>query len=411
MSLRLSARGRATAGKRLLRVVGLMTLACFTAIVRAEPVPVSPQVTDLTSDSELMISYRHQEHMWQTPDGALHLLINHGTLRPNPGLVLFSSFDGGVTWLAELGFARTDRNSTADGLLEGTTLSVVYGDSRGGVVFAQLSYDSTLRTWTLHRTESVFKASGLQPYNPTLAFDDAGVAWCSFALLNNANDDIHLRWIHRPTEGTWLDTGVVVGPTDNVSRERSARPVRIPGGMGLIYRVQKSTYWTTRANSAPPAFLSEPVLIEAGSARTSRNDPYASHFSVVADDGGHLHLAILDDASVVYLRYAMLDGTWSAARRIDSDGSSSYPQIGMANGRVQLAMSLSWRGGALYLSNDYGETFDAAFALRLPAPPDGVSYKTPRLESPSRSSGTLAIVQQYEDVKLQRLMVFKVPVP
>jgi hypothetical protein len=237
------------------------------------------------------------------------------------------------------------------------------------------------------------------------------VAWCSFALLNNANDDIHLRWIYRPTEGTWLDTGVVVGPTDNVSRERSARPVRIPGGMGLIYRVQKSTYWTTRANSAPPAFLSEPVLIEVGSARTSRNDPYASHFSVVADDGGHLHLAILDDASVVYLRYAMLDGTWSAARRIDSDGSSSYPQIGMANGRVQLAMSLSWRGGALYLSNDYGETFDAAFALRLPAPPDGVSYKTPRLESPSRSSGTLAIVQQYEDDKLQRLMVFKVPVP
>ena len=411
MGLDLSARRRGSAAKRLVRIMGLVTAVCFAALVRAEPVAVSPQVTDLTSDSELMISYRHQEHMWQTPDGALHLLINRGTLRPNSGLVLFSSFDGGVSWLPQVALARTDRNSTADGQLEGTKLSVVYGDSRSAVVFVQLSYDSTLRTWTLNRTESVYRVSGLQPYNPTLAFDEAGVAWCSFALLNNATNDIHLRWTYRPTEGTWVDTGVIVGPTDNVSKERSGRPVRIPGGMGLIYRVHQSTYWTTRANSAPPTFLSEPVLIQAGSARSSRSDPYASHFGVVADDTGHLHLAILDDSSMRYLRYSMLDGTWSAPRTVDFGGASSYPQIGLANGQVQLAVSLSWRGGAVSLSNDYGDTFTPAFTLRTPTAPEGVSYKTPRLESASRSSGTLAILQQYEDNKLQRLMVYKVPVP
>lgn len=402
---------RVLGAMRLVEVVTLLVIAGFAAAARAEPVPVSSQPTDLTSSSELMISYRHQEHMWQTPDGALHLIINRGTLRPNPGLLLVSSFDGGVTWLAKISFARTDRNSTADGQLEGTTLSVVYGDTRGGVAFAQLSYDSTIRTWTVNRTESVYQASGLQPYNPTLAFDDAGVAWCSFALLNKATDDINLRWIQRPTEGTWVDTGVIVGPTDNVSKERSGRPVRIAGAMGLIYRVRQTTYWTTRPNGAAPGFLADPVVIQVGSARSSRSDPYASHFSVVADDGGHLHLAIADDGAAMYLRYSTLDGTWTAPRQVNPDGSLSYLQIGLANGQIAVAMSVTWRAGAVYLSNDYGDSFAQGFALVMPKAGDGVSYKTARVESPSRSGGPLAVLLQYEDNNVQRLMVYNVPVP
>src|ERR1700750_2260659 len=79
---------RAMGARRLAALVILLTTACFAAVARAEPVAVLAQPTDLTSSSELMISYRHQEHMWQTPDGALHLVVNRGTLRPNPGLVL-----------------------------------------------------------------------------------------------------------------------------------------------------------------------------------------------------------------------------------------------------------------------------------------------------------------------------------
>ena len=58
--------------------------------------PVLSHPTDLTSYAELMISYRHQEQLWQTPDGALHLLANRGTSRANPGLVLLSSYLGTV---------------------------------------------------------------------------------------------------------------------------------------------------------------------------------------------------------------------------------------------------------------------------------------------------------------------------
>jgi len=395
----------------LFRVLAALWAVVFCAIAQAQPVPVLSQATDATSNSELMISYRYQEHMWQTPDGALHLLANRGSLRPNPGLVLLSSYDGGVTWLVKVAFARTNRNGTADGQLDGTTLSVVFASADDAIVFAQMSYDSATKAWTVNRTESVYRASGMEAENPALAFDDAGVAWCSFPVTYSSSSDIELRWFYRPTEGSWVDTGVVVGPTDNRSKERSARPIKVSGGMGLIYRVNKTTYWTTRPNGAAPDVLAAPQIIHVGTARAVRSDPYASHFSAVADDGGHLHLAVADDGAAMYLRYSMLDGSWTVPRQINGSDSLSYLQIGLANGQVQLSLSASRGSGAVYLSNDYGDTFTAAFTLRLPPASDGISYKTGRVETVTRSNGTLAVMQQYEDQNTQRLMVYPVPVP
>lgn len=65
----------------------------------AGPPVINSESTNLSGDSELMISYRHQERMWQTADGGLHLVVNRGTSPGNPALVLNSSFDGGVTWI------------------------------------------------------------------------------------------------------------------------------------------------------------------------------------------------------------------------------------------------------------------------------------------------------------------------
>ena len=67
----------------------------------------------------------------------------------NPGLVLMSSRDGGATWLVKASFARTNRNTTGDGQLDGTTLSVVFGNADGAIVFAQLSFDAATQAWTV----------------------------------------------------------------------------------------------------------------------------------------------------------------------------------------------------------------------------------------------------------------------
>ena len=115
---------------------------------RAGPPVINSEPTNLSGNAELMISYRHQERMWQTSDGGLHLVVNRGTSQGNPALVLNSSFDGGVTWITQVTFANTNRDTTADGTLQGSLLALVYATADGGVSFAQLSYDSALRTWT-----------------------------------------------------------------------------------------------------------------------------------------------------------------------------------------------------------------------------------------------------------------------
>ncbi|RAM52645.1 MAG: hypothetical protein C6Y22_04835 [Hapalosiphonaceae cyanobacterium JJU2] len=45
------------------------------------------KVTNLQSSSERMISYRHQERMWLTEDGGMHLIINEGNNSTNRSVV------------------------------------------------------------------------------------------------------------------------------------------------------------------------------------------------------------------------------------------------------------------------------------------------------------------------------------
>ena len=321
-----------------------------SAPARADPPAISSEPTNLSGNSELMISYRHQERMWQTPDGALHAVINRGTSPPNSGLVLNSSYDGGVTWVVQLKFANTNRESTLDGVLQGSLLVLVYATTDGGVSFAQLSYDSPLRTWQVNRSETAFYSSQLDVDNPTVAIDDLGVAWCGFSVIDRTTRDINLRVVYRPSDGVWLDTGLIVGPTDRDSKERSARMIRLPGAMGMIYRVRQETYWATRDNHAPYGHLSTPVKIFEGPPQKSISDPYASHFSAIADDAGYLHLVVADDGDAMYLRYSINDAVWTPARKINGRRKLSYLQIGIANGQVAVSASAARGAGSVWLS-------------------------------------------------------------
>jgi len=378
---------------------------------RAAPPAVASAPTNLSGNSELMISYRHQERMWQTPDGALHLVINRGTIQPNPGLVLNSSFDGGVNWVPQVRFINANRNSTVDGVLLGSLLALVYGTADGGVFFAQLSYDSALRTWQVNRSEAAYSSSQLDADNPTIAIDDLGTAWCGFSVIDRITKDTHLRVIYRPSDGVWRDTGRVVGPVDHDSKERSARMIRLPGAMGMIFRVRQETFWTTRNDADPYDGLSTPVKILEGAPQRQINDPYSSHFSVIADDTGYLHLLVADDGDALYLRHSIGEAVWTPARKLNGRGKVAYLQIGMANGQVAVVFSAARGLGAVLLSQDSGESFREAFGLTLPSDSEGISYKTGRVEVPDRSVGAFPVLQQYEDHGQQRLMVYKVPAP
>ncbi len=386
--------------------LGAMPLAAQAATVRAVE-------SNLTGDNERMISYRHQQHLWQTGDGGFHLLLNRGALAPAPGLSLYSSYDGGQTWGFAQAFANTGDKSTGDGQLVGNSLSLAYGALDGNIMFAQLAYDSVARTWSVLGTEIAFASTQWSGQNPTLAIDDLGTVWCGFLSTSRANSNSsNLRVVNRVGGGNvWTDPNLLFGPTDR-GAQRSARLLRMPGGMGMVWTVRETTYWSLRSNGLPDNSAWSNSAIFTGLATKPIDDPYASHFSAVTDDLGTVHLITIENFDVLYFNYRLAAGAWSAVPvLLDDSRKVAYAQIGLTNGRLNVAFSVQRGKGAQVFSPDLGLTWQAGADLALlPAGP-GLNFNTARIELPSRSLGVMPVLQQYDDNGTQRLMLFRLPSP
>ncbi len=368
--------------------------------------------TSLRSDNERMISYRHQQHLVQSSDGALHLLFNRGSLAPDPGLSLYSSFDGGETWQLMQNFAGTDDKSTGDVLLVGDDLWLVFhtGDQR--VMFARLHYDSIGRTCSLLELQEAFTSPQWNAQNPALAIDEMGTIWVGFLAKTPTRRHSlgNIRVVNRVGGGTtWTDPGLIFGPTDQQAVERSARPVHIPGGMGMVWTVHETTYWSTRSNALPDNSAWTTRTLFVGTPAKRIGDPYASHFNVAIDDLGGLHLITIDSNDILYFKYAPATDTWSAPQQIDDSRKVAYAQIGLVDGELGVGFSVQRGKGQLSASGDLGATWAPYADLVLPPTYPGVNYNTGRVELPSRSTGTLPILQQYSDDESQKLMLFKIP--
>lgn len=396
-------------------VLALSTLVSSASLVALPPAAHAETVraveSDLTSSNERMISYRHQQHLWQTADGAFHLLVNRGTFTPGPGLTMYSSYDSGQTWAFAQAFANTGDKSTGDGQLSGDDLALAYNTLDGNIIFTQLHYDSVMRTWLVQGAETAFASTQWSGLNPTLAFDDLGTVWCGFLASSRSNSNSNLRVINRVGGGTvWTDPGLVFGPTDR-GAQRSARLQRIPGGMGMVWTVREVTSWSLRPNGLPDNSAWQSTAIYTGVPTKPLEDPYASHFSLVADSSGTLHLITIENFDVLYFRYSLADGTWSSSRQVDDSRKVAYAQIGLTNGALGVAFSVQRGKGSLVVSPDLGTTWAATTELALlPAGP-GINYNTARVEMPGQSFGPLPILQQYDSNGVQRLMLFKVPAP
>jgi hypothetical protein len=408
------------ASRRWLEPVGRLVLLVFwaTSAVAAHaadaPRRITAATTDLSSTAERMISYRHQEHLWQSTDGALHLVYNRGSLQPGPALSLWSSFDGGSTWSFMLAFANTDDSSTADGVMQGDTLQIVYPTVDGAIAFAELQYNSVVRSWSLVAAATAFFSTEWAAQNPALGTDSTGTIWCAFVARERSDRRklTNIRMVNRVAGGLfWTDTGLVFGPTDAQSIERSARPVRTPNGMGLVYSVRESMFWATRVNGMPDNIPWATSTIYVSPYPSSpRTDPYASHFSVVIDDSNNIHMVLSDNFAILYFQYSAGAGSWTPVGALDTGGKAGYPQISVANGKLAVAFILHQSNNAMLLvSANQGLTFSPAAQLVH----RGITYDgTARLETPTRSVGPLTVLQQYEEeTGLQRLMLFTVPPP
>jgi len=394
----------------------LLVLAASAAFVPAAMAQSSlrGEPSDLTSDSERMISYRHQQHLWRTDDGALHLLVNRGTTVTDPGLSLYTSLDNGSTWLLAHDLPDTSDTDTGDMVLQGNLLSIVYPNINGEIVFDQLSYDSATTSWTLLTHEIAFSESGRLGVNPSLTIDAAGNVWAAFVHRVRSGAATDLRMVVRPAGGSWMSTGQIYGPTDNKSIERSARLVSTAGGVGMVYKVRNAMYWAMFDASQPLDSEWPSQLLLVGTPQRRLADPYASHFGARVDASDRVHISLVDDYNIWYLGGPADGSAWTQPLLLPTRGDIAYSQMALIGSRIIVAYGPSSptaaKAGAVLESTDGGLSFSVINDLRPPKGVPNASYKTPRIELPVNAVAPLNILQQFEQEGGQRLLTYSVEI-
>ena len=373
----------------------------------AGPVVLTPVVTPFTSTADRMISYREEEHSWQTPDGVFHLMINRGDQPGDNALQLYSTLDGGANWIAGPSLGASNQYSTQDGMLRGKTLALVYSSDTQAVEYRAFLWNPDTATWNATDAQTVYSVAGQQAINPCIARDDVGNLWVPLVVMDLGTDDNEIRMMVRLMgTSSWIDSGLVFGISDGPAVERSAKPVAIPGGMGMVYTVHNEMYWATRQNDAPPTapWSSQLLYTYTG----THTDPFSSHFSLVSDNRGNVHLALVDGGRLLYLRYNAASQTWKQ-RWLTTDIDAGYPQVSMVDGTLVIAVNNQSNAG-VFTSSDLGKTFTHSYALRHGTPSAGDSYRYPRLETPANASGPLLLFQQYTSNGVDRLIQYTVPI-
>lgn len=375
------------------------------ALAQAEQVP--GRATTLASTADRMISYRCQDHMWQTADGATHAIINRGPGLGGESLTLFSTYDGGATWInSGVSLPKSNGSSTSDGYLAGNVLKIAYDVGTSAIRYAEVQYDSATHSWSLGQVGVVFNSDTAAALTPSMAVDAKGRQWLAFTHQDKATGNFSVKMMRRVSKAEgWVDTGFVFGPVDNLSNERSGRPIATKGGMGMIFTVKTETYWAERKNGwdVGVPWTQTPVYTKA----SPPNDPYGTHFSIVADPEFNLHMVSVDGGRMVYSRYLSADKTWTTNYLTDSQ-KTTYVQATISQGNVVLIVN-SYANLSVYQSTDGGATFARTHALTHPAPMAGEDYSRPRVESPAVSSSPIPVLQQYMDGKVQRALFFAVP--
>ncbi len=393
---------------RVGRWIFVSTLVASAGWATAQTEQIPSTTTSLVSRADRMISYRSQEHMWQTDDGATHVIVNRGPRRDRLSLALYSTHDGGASWVyAGVSLPGSNGSSTSDGYLAGDRLHMTWDIGASTIRYAELVYDPAQKTWAIESTMDVFDSADAAALTPAMAVDAAGREWLAFTHKETSTGNFSIRMMRRDAgAGAWVDTGFTFGPVDNLSNERSGRPIATSRGMGMVFTVKAQTYWAERRNEWA---LDQPWPRALIYTKTEpSNDPYGTHFSIVADADSNMHMSSVDGGRVVYSRYLVADREW-VTRLLTDNIKASYVQTTLSGGNVML-FSNAYTNLSVFQSADNGDTFVRTHALVHPAPAEGENYNRPRLETPSVSTSPVPVLQQYVKGKRQRALFFAVPV-
>ncbi|MHA6326668.1 sialidase family protein [Roseivivax sp. CAU 1753] len=307
--------------------------------------------------SPKMIVSRMQDHIIETSDGDLHLMVNMGL---GQGTVIMTSTDSGVTWERSMLIGQHGIGSSADirMVLDGDTAAVVFSTDAGEIVFWRLEYDTEANTWT-SRTQQVVangvESSGIS--HPTIAVSDRGLVLVAYTETTDAGLEINFAY---SDDGgyTWTNTQIDVLDAE----AGAARVLATTSGFGVLYATSDGIFW---AGYTPATSSWSYEEVYSGGAIGK----YATHFSTV-EVGDSTYVAVVDpDLTLILLEYDALSRSWSEALVFeDSAGSVSSVQISAEDdGRLYLTYD-DTETGELYVleSLDHGDTWVTVATLDVP---------------------------------------------
>jgi hypothetical protein len=403
-------------------VVAAAGVACAQLLmartVHAQVADIYPTATSITSTADRMISYRNQQHSWQTSDGAMHVMVNQGSLPTGNSLALFSSFDGGATWNQMFALANTDAFSTSDGMLTtvagGTNLLLVYATAQtaGTILYVSAAYNSAAQSWTLGAAQTAFATANFAGSNPAFAADSLGNYWCGFTAENLTTKQYEEMLLYRPAKAMqWSNTGLVFGGPDS-SLQHSARPVPYNNGIAMIYESGQTMYWAYRLNNGAPITAPWTTSVLYTGLPPYSEDPYDTHYSEVSDAANDIHLTLIANQQLIYMRYLSSTNSWGPPRPLTQNTiQAAYSQATIADGNVLLLVN-NEQSIEVFQSTNNGNSFTLTQALLHQTPPPGSAlyYGNPRVETPSHSTSPVPTWQQFVNGPIQGLMFFSVPV-
>lgn len=375
-------------------LTGLVSLSLFNPAIQAEMILDNGQLTGIESDSKEIISYKHQEHFWETADGGLHL-----TVQRTGSMSLYSSFDDGETWTEMLSTQAYERPASADGFFYNNAIYNAFATENGNVGVAKIVYDPRRQRWTdLGRSNPVPLGSGVTASRPTIVGDQMGRwLWIAAPTENRRTWKKAIQLFYSPNDGVnWIDTGLKLGSSN--FKNKAARIVALSDRVGAIYSDIDGDYlvvkWAYRLNSwgANQAWAEQEI---GRHPRKVVQDPVGTHYNVAVDLDDNIHVATSDNGQLLYYRYDAASHTWQNS--VTHEGSkTAYTQLSVTqDGRVFVIYNFG-KNIKIIEGDRQGKFTDYAYIT----PPSGLglNYYFPRLETPSLVRGNmLPILLQAED--------------
>ncbi len=335
--------------------------------------------------AQQIIVSRMQDHIVETDDGNLHMLIN--TASDNV-LTMLTSTDGGESW-AEAGtfFGNVNRNSSSDFRLsesEDGVAMVSYANLRSGISYGELAYDEATGTWS-ETFKSIVRLGDINPLgtNPTVTQGASGNLFMAYSVENEVGLEGRLS-VSLDGGESWSELDVF----DEDVGAGSLRVVPTDTSFGILYVNALEVTWVTY--DLGESEWSYEVIAEVGALGR-----YSSHFSSTMYEGDIYLATVSHDFEISFLHYDSDTDTWSEAvtPEITPSGDISSVQMSAdANGNLYMSYDNDAEGTLEVIkSTDEGQTWEEFAIMEVP----GWLSSTPtRFEAPENFDDELPIVVQ-----------------